>query len=195
MTRCFSFLYALVWPFFNLVYPGKAIGRGNIPEGGALICSNHVKMSDPFFISFAFGRKHPLNIMAKEELRHAPIIGRILDWYGIIWVKRGKSDVGAIKAAMKVLKGNKKLLIFPEGTRHEEIGDGKSGAVMLAIRTNVPVVPIYLPQKRAWFRRTPVVIGEPYYPFTEQRKATSEDYRAATEELMLRISNLKELAT
>ena len=194
MTRWFPFLYAIIWPFFNFFHPIKAIGRENIPKGAALICSNHTKMSDPFFISFAFGRRYRLNIMAKEELRQIPVVGGLLEWYGIIWVKRGKSDIGAIKTAMKVLKDEKKLLIFPEGTRREEIGDGKTGAAMLAIRTHVPIVPVYLPPKRPWFHRTPVVIGEPYDPFTQERRATAEDYRLATDELMTRISDLKELA-
>ncbi len=91
----------------------------------------------------------------------------------VIWVRRGKSDVGAVKTALKALKGNEKLLIFPEGTRRRrENGDAKTGAAMLAIRTGVPIVPVYITPERSLFPRTKVVIGEPYYPL-HGRRATA----------------------
>lgn len=193
MNRIYRVVYSLIWPFFNLVHPGLAIGRENIPEGGALICSNHTRNSDPLFIVFALKRSTSLRIMAKEEMTHWPIIGPVLSRADvIIWVKRGKADIGAVKSALKTLKEGKKLLIFPEGTRSEEIGEGKTGAAMMAIRGHVPIVPIFIPAKKRWFRRTPVVIGEAYLPFTEERKPTIEDYRSATEELMGRIARLGE---
>ena len=136
-------------------------------------------------IVYSFHRKDKIWIMAKEEIRHYPVVGRLLNWLGfVIWVRRGKSDVGAIKSALKALKGKEKLLIFPEGTRHEEIGEGKTGAAMMAIRTGVPVLPVYIAPERTPFHRTKVYIGEPYQPFTENRRATAEDYEAVTEEIM-----------
>lgn len=192
MTPLYKFLYSLVWPFFNLVYPSRVIGRENVPEGGALICSNHTRNSDPLFIAFALRRSTKLRIMAKEEMTRWPIVGPLLSRADLmIWVKRGKADIGAIKAALKTLKEGKKLLIFPQGTRSEEIGEGKNGAAMIAIRSGVPIVPVYLPAKKLCFRRTPVVIGEPYMPFQEDRKPSLEDFRTVTEDLMERIAKLE----
>lgn len=76
---------------------------------------------------------------------HWPFIGWVLKHGGIFGVKRGKADVAAIKTAMKYLKDGELLLMFPEGTRHQdgEFGDAKTGAAMLALRTGVPIVPIY----------------------------------------------------
>ena len=193
MSRGFLFFYALVWPFFNLVHPGRVIGRENIPEGGALICANHTRNSDPLYILFALKRKTKLRIMAKEEMTKWPLVGPILSRINLmIWVKRGRADIGAVKAALKTLKNNEKLLIFPEGTRYEEIGEGKTGAAMMAIRAGVPILPIFIPAKKRWFRRTPVVIGKAYYPFVEDRKPTLEDYRSVTNELMERIGKLED---
>jgi 1-acyl-sn-glycerol-3-phosphate acyltransferase len=169
------------------------IGRENIPEGSALICANHTRNSDPFFIVFALTKRVKLKIMAKEEMTRWPIVGPILSKVDLmIWVKRGKADIGAVKAALKALKGEEKLLIFPEGTRSEEIGEGKTGAAMMAIRAGVPIIPVYVPAKKRWFRRTPIVIGEAYYPFVEERKPTLEDYRMVTKDLMQRIGKLEE---
>ena len=157
-----------------------------------MICANHTRNSDPFFVAMALGCNVPLRIMAKEELRRIPILGAILQSIGLIFVKRGSADVMAIKTALKALKDGEKMLLFPEGTRYEEGGEGKTGAAMLAIRAGVPIVPVFVPAKKLWFRRTPVVIGEAYMPFTEARKPNVEDYKAVTEDLMARIAALTE---
>ncbi len=192
MNRWYAALYLLVRPFFCLFHPGKLIGGENIPPGGVLICANHSDNLDPLYIVFALGLRRLPRILAKEELRRIPIVGFLLDKIGLIWVKRGQNDIAALRKSLKALKDGETMLIFPEGTRSEEVSEGKTGAAMLAIRAGVPVLPLYLPQKKRWFRRTPVVAGEPYLLFTEARKPNSEDYRIATEELMRRIAALGE---
>ena len=112
---------------------------------------------------------------------------------GVFGVDRGKSDVKAIKEALRVLKEGHKLLLFPEGTRFRsgETQGAKTGAAMLALRTGVPIVPIWMPAKKKWFRRTPVVFGEAYYPeMPEGAKPTNEDYRRVADDLLARIMAL-----
>ena len=36
IRRFYGLIYAILWPFFNLVHPNRAIGREHIPEGAAL---------------------------------------------------------------------------------------------------------------------------------------------------------------
>lgn len=192
--RFFHALYAVVWPFFNLVHPVKAVGRENIPEGAALICPNHTRASDPFFVLYAFKRKHIMRAMAKAEIMRVPVIGWVLRKAGVFGVERGTADINAVKTALRVLKNGYKLLLFPEGTR---VGEGesveaKTGAAMFAVRTGSPIIPVYVPAKKRWFRPTTVVIGQPYYPQVAGRKGTSEEYRAISDELMERIYALGE---
>ena len=171
----------------------KTYGKANIPQGAAVICANHVHNSDPFYIVYSFERKDKIWIMAKEEIKHYPVAGWLLIWLGfVIWVKRGKSDIAAVKACLKALKGNEKLLIFPEGTRHDEIGQGKTGAAMMAIRTNSPILPVYINPDRVKGQPTKVYIGEPYMPFTENRKATAADYERVTEDIMDHIRAIRD---
>ena len=117
---------------------------------------------------------------------------------GVFGVERGKSDVAAIKQAMKYLKEGEKVLLYPEGHRiHEskgEQGEAKNGAAMLAVRCGVPILPVYVPEHKPWFRRTTVVIGEPYMPQVASRKGTAEEYDAITADLMERIRKLGEQA-
>ena len=198
MRTFYNVIYMIVFPFFNLVHPGRAIGRENIPEGGVLVCGNHTAMSDPLFLAFAFRHKNQLRPMAKAELLRVPFIGWILRHVGVFGVERGKSDVGAIKQAMKYLKEGEKLLLYPEGHRiHEsrgEQGEAKNGAAMLAVRCGVPILPVYVPEGKPWFRKTTVVIGKPYMPQVSSRKGTAEEYDAITADLMERIHKLGERA-
>ena len=62
---------------------------------------------------------------------------------------------------------------------------------MFAVRTGSPLVPIYIPAEKKWFRRTPVVFGEPFFPRVEGRKGTAEEYKAIAKELMSRIAALE----
>lgn len=195
MERWYRIIYCILYPFFNLVHPSRAIGRENLPEGGALICANHTKASDPLFIVFAFGLKHRVCAMAKAELLRVPVVGPLLAKAGVFGVERGKSDVSAIKTAIKLLKSGEKMIMFPEGTRRSEESqehEAKTGVAMLALRTGVPIVPVYIPGKKPWFRPTPVVIGQPYHPQTADKRATPEEYRAIADDLMSRIMALSQ---
>lgn len=193
MSKWFAAFYTVVFPFFNLFHPGKPVGRANIPEGAAVICGNHTSLSDPFFVVYALTRKNRVRVMAKAELMRVPVLGWLLKKVGVFGVDRGKSDVSAIKEAIKCLKNGEKLLLFPEGTRIKEgqEGTGKTGAAMFALRTGVPILPVYLPPKKKWFRRTAVVFGEAYYPQSEGPKANSNDYERVANDLMARIYALE----
>ena len=65
---------------------------------------------------------------------------------------------------------------------------------MLAVRTGVPIVPVYVPAVKKRFARTSVVIGEPYYPHVEGKKGTAAEYQAIAADLMKRITALEKLA-
>lgn len=198
MRGWYTFLYCVVYPFFNLVHPGKVIGREHIPEGAAMICCNHTSDSDPLFLCYAFRLQYQIRAMAKIELIRLPVIGWLLSKAGIFGVDRGKNDIGAVKQAMKYLREGEKVLLFPEGTRvrasRGDVSHPKSGAAMLAVRCGVPILPVYVPEHKRWFRRTPVVIGEPFMPTVAGRKGTQEEYEAITADLMERIRSLGELA-
>ena len=194
MRTFYAVIYAIVFPFFNLVHPNRTIGREHIPEGPAVVCPNHTAMSDPFFVVFAFTGKYPLRTMAKIQLMRVPVIGWLLGKAGVFGVDRGAADIASVKTALKFLKEGNKLLMFPEGTR---VGEGehveaKTGAAMFATRTGAPLLPVYVPAKKRWFRPTTVIIGEPYHPQIAGRKGTAEEYHAIAKELQRRIRELGE---
>lgn len=185
----YKLLYTIVRPFIGIFYPMKFIGRENIPEDGALVCANHSSAVDPFFIAFALTKKHQIRAMAKESLMHIFIIGKLLKLVGTFGVKRGASDIHAVKYALEQLKKGEYVALFPEGTRvkSREEGEPKTGAAMLACRTGVNVLPIYIPMKKRPFRVNRVYIGQPFKMIPEGKRASSADYDRFTTELMDRI--------
>ena len=191
----FGILYTILWPVFKFVYPVKAIGRENIPEGSVVICPNHTSAIDPLYVVFAFGRKYPMWAMAKQEVMKWPVVGWILGKAGVFGVDRGNADLKAAKTALRCLKENRKLLMFPEGTRVQEGEnvEAKAGAALFATRTGSPLLPVYIPAKKKLFRPTTVVIGKPYYPQIAGRKATTEELQAIAADLMERVHALGEV--
>ena len=107
---------------------------------------------------------------------------------------RGHADVKAVKSALACLKGEGKLLIFPEGTRVHEGEDvaAKGGAALFAPRTGSPILPIYVTRKKPWFWPTTVVFGQPFYPQIAGRKATAEELDQITHTVMDQIHHLGE---
>lgn len=196
MLFWYKFLYRLVWPFFCFVHPIRAIGRENIPEGGAVICANHSSLADPLMACFAATLRWQIRPMAKIELSRVPVVGWLLGKAGIIFVDRGHADVHAVKEALVWLKQGGKMLIFPEGTRvHDgQAVEAKGGAALFATRTGVPIVPVYVSRKKYWFRPSPVIIGAPIYPKIAGRKATSEELDRIMEDVMSKIYKMGESA-
>ena len=190
----YRIVYAILWPILRLCYPCRYIGRERLPEGAVLICANHSNAVDPILIAFAFGRKKQIHFMAKEELFKNPVFGWLIRSLGAFPVARGKGDTGVIDTAVERLSSGRSLMIFPEGTRvHEgESVEAKTGAALFATRTGTPMLPVYIQPKKRIFRPTTVVIGQPYFPKTEGRRATAEELEEITQDLMNRIRALGE---
>ena len=91
---------------------------------------------------------------------------------GGIWVKRGEVDRVALRACIGVLQRGGVMGMSPEGTRSRTGGlqKGRSGVAYLAVKANVPVLPVALwgveqiHHNRLRLRRTDVYlrVGEPY---------------------------------
>ena len=80
-------------------------------------------------------------------------------------------------------------MIFPEGTRVKEgeMVEPKSGAAMIAIRSGVEMVPVYISANKRLFRKTRIIIGAPYAPVYTGRKGTAEEYQQNIDEVMRRV--------
>ena len=190
--RFYRGAYRITRAALGIVFWIDVRGKENIPEGAAMVCSNHSSVIDPLLIAFAFGIDSFLHFIAKAELFKAPILSTIVAKLGAIKVDRRMMDVSTIKNTFEYFKNGEKVAIFPEGTRASQADyiAAKSGAVKLADRGNVPIVPVFVPRKKKVFRALPLVIGVPYYVAKQAGKRSAEDYSRLADDLMGKIEAL-----
>lgn len=120
-------------------------GMENLPLTGSLIIViNHLGDADaPALIS---ALPFTPDALGKIELYNLPILGKLMDWYGVIWLHRGRPDKRALRAALDGLAEGRRIIIAPEG-RYSLSGaleEGTGGAAFLAYKSGAPLVPIVI---------------------------------------------------
>lgn len=188
MTVTYFICYRIAWLLLKILYPYKVYGKENLVEGAAMICANHSSNLDPLLTAMAVGRKRMVHFMAKVELSKVPILGAIIRGCGAFFVKRGEGDITAVRTAMKYLKDGELIMMFPEGTRTAHDGDSaaKHGAVQIASKMSVPIIPVHIPRQKKLFHRMEIHVGEAYTLGRIKR----DELEASTEDLMSRIRAL-----
>lgn len=122
-------------------------GVEHVPRSGAfLVVANHCSQLDPPLLGWATGYQvgRVVHFMAKEEMRHWPVVGWLADRAGVFFVRRGEGDRPAQRRALELLAAGRPVGIFPEGTRSRvgRMRGIKPGAALLAIRAGVPILPV-----------------------------------------------------
>jgi len=170
-------------------HPVDLSGVENIPDDQPVVlCANHSGWMDPVLLIAVLRRNFSMRIMAKKQLFSIPLVGSFIRNMGGFPVDRGNSDVSAVKTAIQTLKEGKNLLIFPEGTRVRKPGSvrAKAGAAMIAIRSGVSMLPVYIGRNQRLFNRIPIRFGKPFFPKYSGRKGTAEEYQANADEVLRR---------
>lgn len=150
----------LLFPFIYILYRPKVIHKTNMPfQGKCILVCNHISLIDPLVIGCSLPRQ--INYMAKAELFKNKIFRALLLRIGTFPVKRGASDISAIKNALLVLKNENVLGIFPEGTRsiNCELQDFESGVAFIAYKSEAPVLPVLIQSQYRIFHRTVITVG------------------------------------
>lgn len=162
--------------FTLILYRVKTYGQENIEKGKPYImCANHTSNWDAPILYTA--TKREMFVMSKEEL----FVNKFVYWFGkkmnIFPVKRGKQDIESIKKSLKVLKDNKILTIFPEGTRNGMQKNGKiqNGPAYLAARSGVEVIPVRIEGTFKPFKKVKVHYGKPLDFSTYQSKKPEKE--------------------
>jgi 1-acyl-sn-glycerol-3-phosphate acyltransferase len=122
----------------------RVSGTENIPRhGGFLLASSHKSYLDPLVVGAAIPRE--LRYFSKRELFANPFFAWLIRSFGAVPVERTGADRRALTLALKILEQGEGLIVFPEGTRVRRpgVGEAKPGIGMLAMRSGVPVVPVW----------------------------------------------------
>jgi 1-acyl-sn-glycerol-3-phosphate acyltransferase len=172
-------------------------GQEHIPEEGPfLLVTNHLHWLDPPLLSAAFPCRP--YVFAAEKWENHWFLGPFLGSLGAIFVRRGEVDRKALRQALGVLQGGGVLGLAPEGTRSKTgaLQRGRSGAAYMAYRTGVPLLPVVsmgqenvFPSLRRLRRATVrVVYGPVFEPPPVKGKASPEEVRALSQDVMYRLA-------
>jgi 1-acyl-sn-glycerol-3-phosphate acyltransferase len=122
----------------------RIASRERIPAGACLFVANHTSSADAPAVVGAIPRR--VAILLKESLFKWPIAGQAFTLAGFIPVIRGDRDsaIASVENATASLRRGQSFLIYPEGTRSPDgrLQDFKKGAVVMAIKAGVPIVPV-----------------------------------------------------
>ena len=158
----YRFLRSILRPLVFLLYRPSLIGYENLQiQGKGIIICNHISLLDPVVIGCIVPR--PIHLMAKKELFKNRFFSWFLSHLGAFPVKRGTADISAIKKALKFLENGELFGIFPEGTRSKtgNMQDLEPGVAMIALKSNAPVIPVFIHNHYRSFKKTFITIGAP----------------------------------
>ncbi len=172
----------LCYLFLKIICRLEVQGRENIPrQGGFIIAVNHVSFLDP--LALGASSQRALSYMARHDL----FSHRVLRWWlrkvHAFPVKRESPDSSAMKEAMKRVKNNMGLLLFPEGTRQSqgEVLPAQAGIGFLAAKLNCPVIPAFikgsqeaLPKRAKFIRPAKITVRFGQQIFIERRMPYQE---------------------
>ena len=164
----------------------RRYGMENIPKtGGAVLVCNHFTLWDMITIA-ALTRRY-ICFVAKKELAGNWFVGFVLREVNAVSVDRGKADVAAIRGMLSNLKNGNLMLMFPEGTRNRDRENVpllplQEGAAMMALRANVPVIPMWIAGRYNPITGIRVCVGKPV-DLDEFRGERKPDLKAATKKI------------
>jgi 1-acyl-sn-glycerol-3-phosphate acyltransferase len=183
--------------FFKLFYKTEIKGLDNIPaEGGLIIAANHLSNFDPPLAGGFCELKRDSVFFVKKEMLLWPLIGWVFRSYKFIGVDRKKpgGDLGALKAALKVIKKGGSLFIFPEGTRSKtgKPGKAKQGVGFLAYYSGAPVVAVKIKNtdKLPFTRKVGLTVGKPFVLKADDTKDAKEQLKDFADRVMQEINKL-----
>ncbi len=173
-----------------------------------IIIANHSSPVDPLLLWMndkkwnAESSVRPLRFLMAKEYYNLPGIQWIGKTMQSIPVDRSVHDAKPVRQALRILKDNHIVGVFPEGgiNINHDLKEGSPGVAFLALQAKVPVYPVYVKNSpksdtmiRCFFKpeRVEIIYGEPidlsaYYG----KKKTQELLREVCDYLMVQLAEL-----
>lgn len=185
----------------RMLFGIKHYGMENLPKKSSyMVACNHVSHLDPC-VAGAFIRAK-MNYVGKKELFKIGFFGWYLRKLRVIELDQSTPAKG-MRQVITFIKKGYPIFIFPEGTRGDGISfhEPEPGAAYLAIKHNLPVVPVYIkgtnvamPKGVHRIKRYPVSVyyGRPKTYHMPAGVSKDEGYKQVSREIMNEIKTLKE---
>ena len=166
--------------YFNPIY----VGLENIPEKPYILAGNHHSFLDAFLLMS--GIDDPISFAANENLFNNIFMSKFLHGMRVLSIDYGSTNLSSIREAILAKEDKKVVGIFPEGkiNKTDELGTFRSEVEILALLTNVPVVPFGINGRYSYKSNVHLNIGEPIE--TAELKSHLEIVHEKVKELMRR---------
>ncbi|MEO7070592.1 MAG: lysophospholipid acyltransferase family protein [Nostocoides sp.] len=145
-------VHGVLRPLTHAAYRPTITGTDNVPRcGGVLLASNHLSFIDSFVIPLAAPRR--VAFLAKSDYFtgegvRGTMLRELMEGMGAVPVDRLSPSAAqdSLESALDVLNAGEAFGIYPEGTRSRDgrLYRGRTGVAWLALKAQVPVVPVGL---------------------------------------------------
>jgi 1-acyl-sn-glycerol-3-phosphate acyltransferase len=180
---------------FKVIHP-----QGFDETGPLLIAANHASYFDPPLVAISL--RKDIHFLARNTLYSNGFARWLFPRLNVIPVDQEKAEVAPLKTVIRLLKENKRALIFPEGGRSKDglLQPAQGGAGFIVAKTGSAVLPMRifgaheaLPpgEKKIKRRKITVVVG-PVIRFTpEELVGGKAAYQAISDRIMDEIAKLE----
>ncbi|MCR5461431.1 MAG: 1-acyl-sn-glycerol-3-phosphate acyltransferase [bacterium] len=163
--------YLMAWPvqfiyFKKKIYYEDRKNQGRTIKGGAIIVSNHRSFKDYMMYMYVFYFRKMYCLMSELIYKKGRLLAFLVTCLGGIKVDRFSFDMSFIGKSVDLLERKKKcIVIFPEAKINKEkrLQRFTTSYILMALRANVPIIPVYTLGKYGLFRRSRMAIGKKIY--------------------------------
>jgi 1-acyl-sn-glycerol-3-phosphate acyltransferase len=120
----------------------EVVGMKNIPKGPAIFVSNHLSYYD--FLVFGSLLNHYSVFVASKKVGESFLVGWFTKLSHVVYVDQERPGFTFFRDIIRHLEKGRSVIIYPEGTRSRtgKMFKPKEGFVKLAIKANVPIIPV-----------------------------------------------------
>lgn len=147
----------------------------------SILMSNHTSLIDFVLYLIVFWTKNIHFLMAEVLFNKGKMFSWFLYKIGGIFVNRDACDFTFVDDSLHVLDRKGVVGVFPQGRL--PVGGKpfpyKPGIVLIALRTDAPIIPVYTDGNYGLFKRAHVMIGEEIYisDYVDSENVTDEDLK------------------
>jgi 1-acyl-sn-glycerol-3-phosphate acyltransferase len=115
------------------------------PSKRYIFVANHQSQVDIPILMALFARFR-ISFLAKHSLFSIPVLGKVMRSLGCIPIDRSnpRKALKTLSRAMNKGEASHSFLVFPEGTRNTRLGAFKPGAIIMALKSGLPIVPVVI---------------------------------------------------
>jgi 1-acyl-sn-glycerol-3-phosphate acyltransferase len=137
-------VYSILRFLFRNLTRVEVLAAEKVPaEGPVILATNHMSRLDVPLLMITTPRQDLIALVA-DKYKTNILFSFLVQATGSIWLDRKKADFTAFRSALDFLHKGGILGIAPEGTRStvKALLPGKPGAVLLAEKARVPLIPV-----------------------------------------------------